>query len=183
MYQLMYEDLARSHQRELQDQAEQSRAAVQLARLARAERRAQRAQAAVRRARRPVGRPSGLIHRAANSRRAGLRSTHQLRGTGPSSCPWFGRSGSPAGRAAGPGRAGWRPGCERTGTSPSSWHSTPMPPSQTRWISRYYGGRLSFSPTAHCGRRGSLHVLEQPAQPAAGELEGRRQHGSRNGAR
>ena len=51
MYQLMYEDLARSHQRELQDQAYQSRAAIQLARLSRAERRAQRAQAAVRRAR------------------------------------------------------------------------------------------------------------------------------------
>ena len=51
MYQFMYEDLARSHQRELVDQAQKSRAAVQLARLARAERRAQRAQAAVRRAR------------------------------------------------------------------------------------------------------------------------------------
>lgn len=51
MYQLLYEDLARSHQRELQVQAEQSRAAISVARLARAERRAQRAQAAVRRAR------------------------------------------------------------------------------------------------------------------------------------
>ena len=30
-----------------------------------------------------------------------------------------------------------------------SWHSTPMPPSQTRWISRYDGGRLSL----HARRR------------------------------
>jgi hypothetical protein len=52
MYQLMYEDLARSHQRELQDQAEQARAAIHMGRLVRAERRAQRAQAAMRRARR-----------------------------------------------------------------------------------------------------------------------------------
>ena len=40
--------------------------------------------------------------------------------------------------------------------TPPTWHSTPMPPSQTRWMSRYSGGRLSLSPTDHVGRRGSL---------------------------
>jgi hypothetical protein len=59
MYQLLYEDLARSHQRELQDQAVQARAEIQVGRLVRAERRAQRAQAAVRRARRRL-----VAHRA-----------------------------------------------------------------------------------------------------------------------
>jgi hypothetical protein len=59
MYQLLYEDLARSHQRELQDQADQARAEIQVGRLVRAERRAQRAQAAVRRARRRL-----VAHRA-----------------------------------------------------------------------------------------------------------------------
>ena len=42
----------------------------------------------------------------------------------------------------------------RTGTSPSIWHSTPIPPIQTRWISRYSGGRLSFSPTVHAAAAG-----------------------------
>jgi hypothetical protein len=52
MYQLLHEDLARARQRELQDEARQSRAATHLVRLARAERRARRAKAAGERAHR-----------------------------------------------------------------------------------------------------------------------------------
>ena len=50
----------------------------------------------------------------------------------------------------------------RRATAPrrSSWHSTPMPPSQTRWISRYSGGRLSFSPVEVLPARGSLMRAE-----------------------
>ena len=33
----------------------------------------------------------------------------------------------------------------RNGASASSWHSTPIPPIHTRWISRYDAGRFSFS--------------------------------------
>ena len=70
----------------------------------------------------------------------------------------------------------------RPATVPSSWHSTPIPPSQTRWISRYSGGRLSLSPTVHCGRRGSLMCGEQPPQPGPGERGTCRCcSGSRNG--
>jgi hypothetical protein len=52
MYQLLHEDLARVRQRELHEQARQSRAATQMVRLARAERKARRAEAARQRAHR-----------------------------------------------------------------------------------------------------------------------------------
>jgi hypothetical protein len=52
MYQLLHEDLARSRQRELHEQARQARVATQMVRLARAERKARRAGAARERAHR-----------------------------------------------------------------------------------------------------------------------------------
>ena len=42
----------------------------------------------------------------------------------------------------------------RNGASASSWLSTPMPPSQVRWISRYAGGRLSLIATCTSGPGG-----------------------------
>ena len=44
----------------------------------------------------------------------------------------------------------------RKGARASSWLSTPMPPSQVRWISRYDGGRLSLVATVKLGSRGLL---------------------------
>ncbi len=43
----------------------------------------------------------------------------------------------------------------RNGSSASSCESTPMLPIQTRWISRYDGGRLSRSARVDPGCRGS----------------------------
>ena len=56
-----------------------------------------------------------------------------------------------------------------------SWASTASPPSQTRWISRYFGGRLSFIATPPEAR--VAHPDELLAHPVAGELELR--HGGR----
>ena len=47
-----------------------------------------------------------------------------------------------------------------------------MPPSQTRWISRYAGGRFSRSAERRTpGWRGSWMPLELLAHPGPGELE------------
>ena len=75
---------------------------------------------------------------------------------------------------------------DRRGTAPraSSWHSTPIPPSQTRWISRYDGGRFSRSADVYAG-------LARVAAPGwncsriqlAGELERRRARPARRTGR
>ena len=66
------------------------------------------------------------------------------------------------------GDAAWRPrtgqavklGSQRSssprmGTVASIWERTPMPPSHTRWMSMYCGGRLILKPAAKSGLRGS----------------------------
>ena len=44
------------------------------------------------------------------------------------------------------------------GASHSSWHSTPTPASQVRWMRRYDGGRLSFMPTIARLRRSLMRA-------------------------
>ena len=68
--------------------------------------------------------------------------------------------GAPAGLSPGvsadakPGRYSVR--IALNGASASSWLSTPMPPSQVRWMRRYDGGRLSFIAIVYVGSRGLL---------------------------
>ena len=59
----------------------------------------------------------------------------------------------------------------RNGASASSWQSTPMPPSQVRWMSRYDGGRLSLIATVYVGSRGLLMRWNWVAHPLPGEPE------------
>ena len=56
--------------------------------------------------------------------------------------------------SAKPGRDSSR--IARNGASASSWLSSPMPPSQVRWMSRYDGGRFSLVAMVNDGSRGLL---------------------------
>ena len=72
-------------------------------------------------------------------------------------------------RRAKPGRYSSR--IARNGASASSWLSTPMPPSQVRWISRYDGGRFSFMRDRVRRLPGVVDALELRAHPLPGEPE------------
>lgn len=58
----------------------------------------------------------------------------------------LGAPGEPMGGRSAPGIIAFT--TARPGTVLSNWHNTAIPPSQTRWMRKYSGGRLSRSPTA-----------------------------------